>query len=306
MYDAPMQDFSPDNSMDADMLPSNGAEVDWTQTEVMMDDGDFVRPVDHEVEMMHEDVQEYEMTDAGDPEVIEYQDMVPETIEAHYGGDIQDQEIPDASRAASPIPHVSAAEHSSMAMLASNDSESVPTEISSVEKPVEQDTVEQVGLQDTSTAQSSEIAEHLGLEGAAESSSELLHPLALDDIAKDHDTFQNAIEVGTTTDFTNEAPVTFQDLSTEVNENHTQLEHSVSVEDAVRSEDPVHATGGSPEVNAEVSNTEVVQDHAEPVQISENLNDSGEIQDSEESGQVETGEKINIISEFRWIKFRSL
>lgn len=90
MYDAPMQDFTGDTNMDADMLPSMSTETDWLQAEGMMDDGA------NEVEMANEEVQEFEMTDAEAAEMFEYQETSPDFIE------YQDQELPDASRAVSP------------------------------------------------------------------------------------------------------------------------------------------------------------------------------------------------------------
>ncbi|KAF8475424.1 hypothetical protein JB92DRAFT_3134579 [Gautieria morchelliformis] len=94
MFDAPMHDFSGENAMDADMVPSSTSDADWLQVETMMEDGDVSKPLAEEVDMIHGDVQEFEMRDAGEVEFTDGLDqMLPEP---------QDQDIPDVSRAPSP------------------------------------------------------------------------------------------------------------------------------------------------------------------------------------------------------------
>ncbi|GJJ11989.1 hypothetical protein Clacol_006227 [Clathrus columnatus] len=105
MFDVPMQDFSGEGSMDTDMLPLPVSDTDWLQVESMIEDDVSKQLVAEEVEMIQEDVQELEMTDSGDADILEYIDRAPaEQIQAHSVLDVFDQEIPDASRAASPTP----------------------------------------------------------------------------------------------------------------------------------------------------------------------------------------------------------
>lgn len=108
MFDAPMLDFSADNTMDADMLPTSTSNSDWLQVENMMEDGDSSRPLADEVDMIHGDVQEFEMRDAGEAEIAEdFYQMLPEPVEQHFQAEPQDQEIPDASRAPTPGAQIS-------------------------------------------------------------------------------------------------------------------------------------------------------------------------------------------------------
>ena len=102
MFDAPMHDFTGDNTMDADMLPSSTSDADWLQVENMMEDADAPRPLTEEVDMIHGDVQEFEMRDAGETYFSEDVDRISSEAAQHVHTEPQDQEIPDASRAPSP------------------------------------------------------------------------------------------------------------------------------------------------------------------------------------------------------------
>lgn len=106
MFDVPMHDFSGEGSMDTDMLPLSGSEVDWLQVENMIEDDVSKQLVAEEVEMIHETgVQEFEMVDTGDADIQEYIDTTSaEPAMTHSTLEVLDQEIPDASRATSPNP----------------------------------------------------------------------------------------------------------------------------------------------------------------------------------------------------------
>jgi hypothetical protein len=118
MFDAPMHDFSGEIAMDADMVPSSTSDADWLQVETMMEDGDVSKSLAEEVDMIHGDVQEFEMRDAA--EFTEGLDqMLPEP---------QDQDIPDVSRAPSPSTLITFSQPKTIVMRSDDLPRDSPTE----------------------------------------------------------------------------------------------------------------------------------------------------------------------------------
>jgi len=148
-----MHDFSGDNTMDADMLPSSTSDADWLQVENMMEDGDS-RPLADEVDMIHGDVQEFEMRDAGEADVTEdLEQMLPEAAEQHNQAEPQDQEIQDASRAPTPGTQISFSQPKTLPALTSSDQ---PSEVSHTGHGPTPDATPRIRL-DLTTSQSYEV-----------------------------------------------------------------------------------------------------------------------------------------------------